>query len=313
MSEGTIRKFAPALFLRRDEQHFPAEPEEFRQVSRFRQSNFKGRDDRGWNRAVQAWAAPGGHGADFEGTEWKTLCDLILNETKDRRPGGPQPSTPGAPAPAVVRPRDNHNLWSRGDAQGFFLELREGYGRGTSGPGRQVPVFHDLQRFASSNGLKWVAVYYWFFYIYNWFIVSEHEGDWEHVTLYFEPDSFAIGARPEFLYYAAHNGGLLLPGDDAKLEWFDDEGVKAATGTHPGVYVSPFGHPSYPTVPDRLRALYAQPPWPTWKADLPSIESQEWSLYDGAWGEVGEIVHSTGPLGPIFKRVDELAVAKELK
>jgi hypothetical protein len=310
VSADTVEKYAPALFLRKDEKHYPATPEEFRRVGRLRQSNFDGRKDRGWNRAKQVWEQPGGKGPDYQGEEWETIKGLILTATGDLRPGGAAASTPETPAPKVARPRDSSNLWGRGETKGFFLELPDGYGRATSGPGSQVPIFHDVQRFRASNGSNWVAVYYWFFYVYNWFIVSEHEGDWEHVTLYFEPERFDAGDRPGFVYYAAHNDGLLLRAGDARIEWYGEEGQAAPEGTHPGVYVSPFGHPSYPTVPEKLRALYPRP-WLTWKEPLPSVQGQAWDLYDGAWGEIGEIVHSTGPLGPIFKRVDELTVRKE--
>ena len=307
-----VRRFAPYLFFSPDETHFPGEPEEFRRVSRFRQSNWSGKKDRGWRTNPEGWVNPGANSPDFRGPKWTSVLTEIEKETRALRPGGVQPSHPERDLPQVARCRDSRNLWDKGDARGFFLELPEGYGRVTSGatPSAPVSIFYDLVTF-TAEGTKWVVLYYWFFYIYNYFVVFEHEGDWEHISLYFHATDFSTGALPSCVYYAAHNTGLVLDSAHESMEWFDDQGQLTPDGTHPGVYVSNYGHPSYPSKSAEFRRKKKLRPWRSWEQPVVKIETQPWSLYDGAWGEVGEFVHSTGPLGPLFKRVDEVTHPKE--
>ena len=44
--------------------------------------------------------------------------------------------------------------------------------------------------------------------------------------------------------------------------------------------------------------------WQTNK-NLKPLESQPWKEYAGAWGEVGQIKDTTGPLGPWYKRCSD--------
>jgi hypothetical protein len=163
-----------------------------------------------------------------------------------------------------------------------------------------MPIFCDIERFATPGGENWVALYYWFFYTYNWNVALAHEGDWEHITLYFELSRFESSETPDFIFYAAHKHGIVLKFDDARIEKEE---------THPIVFVSNWGHPSYPTMPDRLRQHYTVA-WRTWHHEILPITSQPWALYDGAWGEVGSWGASTGPLGPYFKRKRDVVLVR---
>jgi hypothetical protein len=295
--DEVVVAFAPLLRLDEGEQHFPDEPDDFRRNSRFRQSNYDGFKDRGWNKRLQKWEDKNVEGDDYTGEDWLAIIREIGLETAPLRPGGVTPDGP------ITRPRDPRNLWNPGSATGFFLELREGYGHDQSGlPPGLGPIFSDCHCFKDGSGRPWAALGYWFFYTYNWHVVSQHEGDWEHITLYFADEQF--DSYPAFVFYAAHNHGHLVSGgapiwvpDDA------DANTPATTpgdATHPIVFVSRFGHPSYPIVHDPERYTWAVR---TWEQAIPSIDAPApWRDYDGAWGEVGEIVDSTGPLGPWFKR-----------
>ena len=279
-------KFAPLLRFHPDERHFPGEPDQFRQHSRFRQSNYRGVTDRGWSKAAGGGWVDGNHQeADAFDIPWGTLLPAIDAETKGIRPGGPTIEGP------VSRPRDERNLWDRLDSRGFFLELAEGYGRDRSGSDPAIPlsVFYDVHEFTTDDGQAWLALHYWFFYIYNWNVLLAHEGDWEHITLYFDPARAAALRKPECVFYAAHTGGRLVPA--AAVQW--------AETWHPTVFVSRSGHPSYPRVAhpadyDRY--------WRTWALPIWYVAEEPWCTYCGAWGEVGELAESTGPLGPWFKR-----------
>lgn len=296
--EGVVRTFAPLLRLDADERHFPDTPDGFRANSRFRQSNYAGSQDRGWNKRLEKWEERSVEGDDYTGEEWSVILREIGQETAALRPGGATADGP------ITRPRDPRNLWRPGSATGFFLELKEGYGHDQSGRRPDLepaPIFWDHDSFRDARGRPWASLAYWFFYTYNWHVVSRHEGDWEHITLYFAEGRF--DSFPAVIFYAAHNAGYLISGG-ARV-WVPDDataGTHATTpgaATHPIVFVSRFGHPSYPVVDDPERY-----PWAvrTWDHAIQPIETAAWLAYDGAWGEVGEIVHSTGPLGPWFKR-----------
>jgi hypothetical protein len=250
-----IRDFAPLLLFEKTEQHFPANPDEFRQRSRFRHCRSAGRD-RGWNNRASTWEEGSGSGPAFLNTGWETMLGQIARITE-------RPVDQIQPAGRVTRPRDPRSLFGSAP-DGFFMELEEGFGRDGSGGGhlQPLPIFCDLYDVEDNDGRPWRALAYWFFYIYNWNYFFAHEGDWEHITLYFTPSEFEQGSAPRLVYYAAHNHGAALPWDR----------VRKAESTHPT------------------------------KGEIRLLEDCGWHRYDGAWGEVGQFAHSTGPLGPWFKR-----------
>ncbi|MCP4546300.1 MAG: hypothetical protein GY835_07530 [bacterium] len=296
---SAVKTYAPLLLYHSDEKHFPGAPEQFRQNARFRQSNFSGRRDRGWNRTQGRWENNNKSGSDYRGAEWDVIRDQIDLLTRERRPEGPTRDGD------VTRPRDDRNLWSAEDkTRGFFLELKSGFGKAGSGcnPSDPVPVFHDIDKF-SINGRRYVAVLYWFFYIQNWFVIYTHEGDWEHITLYFREEDFEAGDEPIWIYFASHNSGHYFRWTDKRLRFEED--------SHPSVYVSRFGHPSTPTVLRKRRQEYIYR-IRTWDREIPSILDFDWATYCGAWGEVGEKAMTTGPLGPLFKRNQDIQMVKRI-
>ncbi len=290
------KRFAPLLRFESQEVHYPGRPEEFRLKSRFRHSNFDGGSaDRGWRKSLPGWEKGNKQGPEYFDVAWPTILEAIASETG-------RPLAALVPDGSVTRPQDGRNHFRSGSATGFFLELEEGFGRDRSGGGPidPVPVFHDVIEVQDGAGRAWTALSYWFFYVYNWNHFFAHEGDWEHITLYFTPADFTAALPPRVVFFAAHNGGAVLPW--AKVERVED--------THPVVYVSRLGHPSYPVPGKHHRA--GGPAWRTWDRDIPALEQTDWHRYDGAWGEVGIVVHSTGPLGPWFKRGrDKVELKKE--
>jgi hypothetical protein len=79
-----------------------------------------------------------------------------------------------------------------------------------------------------TSGNKVVGVQYWFFYVFNKWL-NWHEGDWEQITLQFEPDGRLLAG------YSAHKHGHrreIGPG-------------AGADGTHPIVFVAAGSHANY--------------------------------------------------------------------
>jgi hypothetical protein len=138
-----------------------------------------------------------------------------------------------------------------------------------------------------------VHVLYWFFYELNWWkAFITHEGDWEHVTLVFRVDDFKSGGRPFAIYLAQHNTGVAL----------DFDKIVPAGETHPVIYVDTNGHPCHAHVDDPSRYPIR---WRTWTASIEFIAECRWRDFAGAWGKVGASKHTTGPLGPFFKRHED--------
>lgn len=274
-------RHAPLVRFHASEKHFPMEPDRYRRISRFRESRPFPSPDRGWRE-------PGGFetsdrwGAGYEGLPW----DPILAESRRPYPAGAF----DPPRARNRRPRDGNNR--EGGTRGIFLQRRavaDGEFAPVARPRRiDAPAFLDVRLQAGARH-RYVMVLYWFWYELNWWhAFYTHQGDWEHVTWIWDLETFEQGGAPGWAFFAQHNGGDAR--DWEKLHFADSGHVQ------PVIFVNPAGHPCQPE---------AEGPHPhSWKSgrDLRWLAEQPWRDFAGAWGEVGESVHTTGPLGPAFKR-----------
>ncbi|MDQ3874232.1 MAG: hypothetical protein M3322_01590 [Actinomycetota bacterium] len=115
-----------------------------------------------------------------------------------------------------------------------------------------------------------------------------HEGDWERITVYLDLDD-PEGAAPAAVGFYRHSTNTFR-------NW---DAVEKEAGTHPVVYSAIGSHASLPT-PDFGFIDVGDgdgPRWHTWE-ELASIVEQPWYGFGGAWGRVGRVRDSTGPLGP---------------
>jgi hypothetical protein len=115
-----------------------------------------------------------------------------------------------------------------------------------------------------------------------------HEGDWERITVYLDPAD-PEGAPPASVAYYRHSTNTFR-------KW---DAVEETDGTHPVAYSAIGSHASLPTpgfghidVGDP-----GGPRWVTWE-DLAPVVDQPWYGFGGAWGRLGRVRDSTGPLGP---------------
>lgn len=158
--------------------------------------------------------------------------------------------------------------------EGFFLDL-DNSERG--GQGTTAPVYYDYT--AHDH------VTYWFFYGFDDTLasVADHEGDWERVSIRLDGSD-----RPLTVAFFQHSGYCVLP-------W---SGVAHTSDGHPVAYSAEGTHASYPDAGDHGLDQTAQ--GPAWQAaaHLLPVRDQGWYGFGGAWGEVGETVYTTGPLGP---------------
>jgi hypothetical protein len=200
-----------------------------------------------------------------------------------------------------LRPRDDNNLYGKGNPTGLFLQRGQNLRDDQSGirptPANEViaPVFIDTEYHEDT---KLFRVMYWFFYELNHFVaLITHEGDWEHITQIYKLDDFMARRPPRWVYFAQHNAGVLIAHNH----------LEKVFGTHPVIFVDKKGHPCVPTVDDPGNYTRS---WKTWMMDLFYIEQAPWREFAGAWGEIGTNKHTTGPLGPSFKRRGDNIVLK---
>lgn len=140
----------------------------------------------------------------------------------------------------------------------------------------------------------------WYFFPYNDNVASaNHEADWEHLTV-------SISSDYEFVsvFYATHDDGHRID-DPTKLIFVEDSHVVGyvADGSH-ATYESAGDHPG-PFVEDHT--YDGGPVWHTWTnyGNVGQVgkllPGNEWALYGGRWGEVGETSFTSGPPGPTFQ------------
>lgn len=190
------------------------------------------------------------------------------------------------------------------DSPGFFLDVADtSYGGSPGDP----PLYYDVA--TTRHG---VAITYWVFYAFDEPVAIvttpnpppgldlgaltarlAHEGDWERVVVELTPALDPRGVR-----YHEHAGSRFLPWGRVPMQ----EG-------HPVAYVAQGTHASYPSagetrqcigtvgcLVDRRDAGHAIRAWRP--GGLVPVRAQSWYGFGGAWGRVGELDATTGPLGP---------------
>lgn len=113
-----------------------------------------------------------------------------------------------------------------------------------------------------------------------------HEGDWERITIYLGADPER--SPPHAVVFYRHSTNTVRTWSGVEKEGARPV-VYAAIGSHaslpsPGFGFIDVGDPNGPR-------------WQTWD-DLAPAEDQPWYGFGGAWGRLGRVRESTGPLGP---------------
>jgi hypothetical protein len=173
---------------------------------------------------------------------------------------------------------------ARYPANGFALDLRDEFRPGNHDPS-SVPITYERGRIGRGS---WIT--YWLFYAFNAKETSQHEGDWERVSVRFDSR-----AKPTRIAYYAHDGA-------PRVCAFGD--VKRISGRHPVVFSARGSHASYPSAADRVGASgkvdhtdNRGARWRTWLSGMRSPKVP-WYGFGGAWGDRGSTRGTTGPPGP---------------
>lgn len=173
-----------------------------------------------------------------------------------------------------------------GNEGNIFIEHLRKKPKGEPNPSGIVPTYYYWKSIGSGEQL----LTYWFFYGYSRYQAVPlfgHQGDWEHVSMVLDGSGRVRGA-----YFAAHGRPRRVGVDD--LETYEGRTV---------VYSARESHASYPTAGEHGHGDETDdgPTWETWRC-LESLSVQAWRRFAGAWGGVGTLAATTGPLGPWYKR-----------
>jgi hypothetical protein len=263
---STVTRLAPAVHLHSQESHLPMSAATFIARSRLRWSHDSACLDHQLAGAGSVSSRDLGAGRYSH----QVAGDITCSDHGDRIPSN-----------AKVRPRDGV-----AGNEGFFLDMDDG-ARG--GAGTSAPVYYEY--------VPGRYVTYWFLYGNSrppgpsavTGLIS-HEGDWERISVRLNRND-----EPTEVAFYAHHGY-------ATVSW----AAVQKRGTHPVVYSGKGSHASYAT-PGGHSVSFAGlrfsdetdkgSGWSTWQ-NLYNARSQGWYGYGGAWGEVGELKDTTGPMGP---------------
>lgn len=215
--------------------------------------------------------------------------------------------------PEDVGAREGWVLDLDDDARTPEAEIRD------EGPQRvlhDVPAYYEVHP-PLDAGTPQVRITYWLFYGVSQppgpssatrFLV--HEGDWERVSVLLRRGATGDDYVPVSVRYHAHDGSR----DVAWRAVRRTAAPGASEATHPLVYSARGSHASYWrsgsyenvfeaggrrqfAVRDTAIACPDCPQWLTWD-QLVDARAQPWYGFGGAWGQLGDITGTTGPLGP---------------
>jgi hypothetical protein len=251
-----VQRYAPLVFLHPDDNDRPMNAESF-----IRNSSLRWHHDSGCRDHQIAARGDVGQRRLGRGGYRHQLTDLLCRHHGTRFRSN-----------QYTRPRDDNVA----GGEGFFLDL-DNTARG--GAGTSARVYYD---FVSQQ-----FVTYWFLYGFNDAPASltDHEGDWEQVTVRLNGSNHATDVA-----FYRHGGACRLPWSEVR---------KTAAG-HPVAFSARGTHASYPragSFNNGIDQTARGPRWRTWR-HLRDVRARPWYGYGGGWGEVGENADSTGPLGP---------------
>jgi hypothetical protein len=175
-------------------------------------------------------------------------------------------------------------------------------------PEQPPPCYYYVQPWKGST-----LVSYWLFYGYSEFLGGiAHQGDWEHVSLVVRTDGTVHSG-----FFAVHEGKYFVETRDLRFRdgrllaysakgrhatwWKEGKHVVGLTFLQRRGRIEDIVIPEG-VVPELQDETAAGPVWDL-RRNLRPLDAQAWRRFGGAWGRLGDAPHSTGPLGPWFKRL----------
>ena len=280
LDDELVCRHAPLLHFGRDETHFPIDPAEF--IRRSRLVRYGWSDtvrDAVWHPRRACWETTIEQlppSPDAVGPDISDACRLIQfearSEGRDLR---------------NRRPCDPANLWY-GRRTGYALELADPAARDLRGRPDALPALYYDRYAVPTHAGVFDVISYWFFFAISRHAFA-HEGDWVSFSVI-----MPAGNAPLRYRFESPRGGTML----------DPQDVELSQG-HPVVFVEAGSHGFFRSAmeldiglpPGRATAR-------SWDAGARRIPTLAWSSFDGSWGRVGAGPRTSGPLGPLFRRLD---------
>ncbi len=202
-----------------------------------------------------------------------------------------------------ISSKDFRDTYNHG---GFFLEVpddladKDSVYFGDQNLDR-TPIYATAYRCSKGT----INLQYWLFYPYNLApavagVRLNHEGDWEHITIRLDKSE-----NISEVYFASHN-------DEGESYLLDS--IEVHKGTHPVVYSALGTHASFVSAGVQDRGWYLPSDYTGKGAFLDATErvlnvgdgstvlsNQDFILYGGLWGEIGNTTISTGPKTPSYQ------------
>lgn len=270
--------FDIVVTMHKDESYFPMSATDFIILSRYRKY-LKNHLDEGYNKNTNS----------FETTDSKALnyynisLDVINNcysKLDHKRLFN-------------YRPHDHASL----EGAGYFLQPFS-HLHGVNRPNGIVPTYLHQVEYTEIDGTKVSFFDFWLFFGYNDCFPGGHEGDWEHLMVE------VVNNRIRGAWLSSHSSLVLHPAPiyrtASQLEVKTVNGKQQLT-----VYCAKGSHAIYATLKDASSgdSLSSGDEWKI-TDNIELLSEAPWKLFAGAWGEVGQLTETTGPLGAWYKRFD---------
>lgn len=262
-AHSDLPKFRIAVHLHPNEEYFPMSPDTFIKKSRLMKNNLFSQD-KAYNKKKKTWMSLNKRDTNFYNPPIQVLANYKVIGRKNRRPRDKYSSNDN------VYLHTEHNLIGEKKPTGI------------------VPSITYLLK----DGRK----QYWLFYGYNyakvWGLNFSHQGDWESVTLDVNEGQIRgawLSAHGNDKYYSDKDLDINTVGKTQTLN------IYSAKGSH-----ALYNKPGQFHILNSDKTAKEGSVWIITDLEV-DLKKQMWRNYAGAWGTVGSIATTTGPLGPIFK------------
>lgn len=259
--------------LDNSDEYFPMSATDFAILSRFREHIPNGADS-GYNKQTGRFETGNNHALNFYGIPFNVINGYYSKISHYRL--------------FNLRPRDPNALakFFPTEHSVFLQPFMHLYG--VQDPNGIVPVYVVKDEFIEVDGSKVFMYDFWLFFGYNDVIALSHEGDWEHVMVEVKNNKIRGAWLSSHTSLGYHESPIYRANDKLDIKMINGRELLTITcegGSH------------------ALKAETKSQGY-QWKVtdNAQTLSEQPWYLFAGAWGEVGSLKESTGPLGPWYKR-----------
>ena len=271
--------FDVIITLHKNESYFPMSATDFIILSRYRKY-LKNHLDQGYNKNTNSFET-----SDSKSLNYYNIPLNIINNCYSKL---------AHKRLFNYRPHDHATL---DEGEGFFLQPFA-HLHGVNRPNGIVPTYLHKVDYTEVDGTKVSYYDLWLFFGYNDCFPGGHEGDWEHFMVEVVNNKIRgawLSSHSSFVYHSSPKYRAASQLEIKTINGRQQLTVYCAKGSH-ALYATLNDAPSHDSV-----SLGDE-----WKIsdNVVLLSETPWKLFAGAWGEVGQLTETTGPLGAWYKRFD---------